>query len=534
MARIIKSILLMAFIAISMTGCKKGASSKSGSKGSFQQITINITSEPGTLDPRRARALADINLIRMFMEGLTRTDKNGKSSLALAKSVEVSTDQKTYTFKLRDSKWSNGDPVTSYDFSYAWKKSLTPSFNAPNANLLYVIKNAKDAKTGKFPLSLVGIETPDEKTLVVTLNNPTPYFLELVANPIYFPVNTKIDRADSHWAEKEETFIGNGPFMLSSWKHHNQLEAKKNEEYWDRQAVKLSRVTMVMVSEDTGFKMFDTQELNWDGSPFSTLPVDAIQALKREEKLHTSPVLATQWIRVNVDKAPFQSKKLRCAFAYAIDRQAIVNYVAQGNQIPATGIVPSAMKLQQHPLFEDGNIELAQDLFNEEVEILGVSSETFPKVTLLYASAERNHLIAQTLQDQWHKAFGIQVELEAVESKVFFDRVSKKDYILSLGNWFADFNDPINFLEVFKTRNIGTNNTNWENPSYTELLETSFECKNPEERSKVLARSEEILINEMPVIPIFHYTMLYIQDKELKDVVLTTMGNIDFKWAHLE
>lgn len=534
MTRLIKSILLMTLLAITFTGCKKGASGKGGSKGPFQQITINITNEPGTLDPRKARALADMNLIRMFMEGLSRTDKSGKNSLALAKSVDVSLDRKTYTFKLRDSKWSNGDPVTSHDFSYAWKKSLTPTFNAPNANLLYVIKNAQDAKTGKLPLSLVGIETPDDQTLVVTLNSPAPYFLDLVANPIYFPINSKVDRTDSHWAEKEDTFVGNGPFMLSSWKHHNQLEAKKNDGYWDRQAVKLSRINMVMVSEDTGFKMFDTNELNWDGSPFSTIPVDAIQALKSEEKLQTAPVLATQWIRVNVAKGPFESQKLRRAFGFAIDRQAIVDYLAQGNQIPATGIVPSAMKLQKTPLFEDGNVEVAQEMFSEEMENLGISAEKFPKVTLLYASAERTHLIAQALQDQWLKAFSVKIELEAVESKVFFDRVSKRDYTLSMGNWFADFGDPINFLEVFKTKDIGTNNTNWESPSYTELLEASFECKTPQERFEVLARSEEILMNEMPVIPIFHYSMLYIQDKELKDVVLTTMGNIDFKWAHLD
>lgn len=533
MTRLIKSILLMTFLAIAFTGCKKGASAKSSGKGTFQQITINITSEPCTLDPRKARALSDINLIRMFMEGLTRTDKNGKNTLALAQSLDLSPDRKTYTFKLRDSKWSNGDPVTSHDFAYAWKKSLTPTFNAPNANLLYVIKNAQEAKKGNLPLSLVGIEAPDEKTLVITLNSPTPYFLELLANPIYFPINSKLDRTDPHWAEKEDSFVGNGPFVLSSWKHHNQLEAKKNNGYWNQNSVKLSRVNMVMVSEDTGFKMFDAHELNWDGSPFSTIPVDAIKALKGEEKLQTAPVLATQWIRVNVDKVPFSSKEMRRAFGFAVDRQAIVEYIAQGNQIPATGIVPTSMKLQNKALFEDGNIELAQELFNNAMDSLGLSVDKFPKVSLLYASAERNHLIAQSLQDQWLKVFGIQVELEAVESKVFFDRVSKKDYTLSLGNWFADFNDPINFLEVFKTKDVETNNTNWENPSYTELLETSFECNTSEERFGVLARSEELLMNEMPVIPIFHYTMLYIQDKELKDVVLTPMGNIDFKWAHL-
>lgn len=535
MKGLIKTAFLIPLLALFLTGCKgSGGSSSRSSKGSYQEITINIADDPGTLDPRKVRALSDTILIRMFMDGLTRVDKDGNDTLAIAKKVNISPDKKTYTFTLRDCKWSNGDQVTSSDFAYAWKKSLSPEFNAPNANMLYVIKNAKEAKLGKLPLSLVGIETPNDNTLIIKLNHPTPYFMGLIAHPIFFPINSHVDRLNPHWAEKESTYVGNGPFLMSEWKHHNLMKATKNDLYWDQKAVKLSTVKMIMVSQDTGFKMFDSNDLHWDGSPLSTIPVDAIQTLISEEKLNTSPVLATQWIRINTEKTPFQEKKLRKALAYAIDRQAIVDHIAQGNQIPATGIVPIAMGLQQAPLFKDGDAIKAKELLEESLGDLSSSRKDLPEITLLYASAERNHLIAQALQDQWKQVLGINVRLEAVESKVFFDRVSKKNYTLSLGNWFADFADPINFLEVFKTKNVGTNNTNWENPNFTELLETSFICQSAEERLSVLAKSEEILISDMPVIPIFHYTMLYVQDKELKDVVLTNMGNLDFKWAHLD
>jgi len=330
MKTIFRLTFLLPLIALSFTGCKKGAnSSGSISGGSNQNITINITSEPQTLDPRKVRALTDANLIRMFMEGLTRVDKSGKSSLALAQKLAVSNDLKTYTFTLKNTQWSNGDPVTAQDFSYAWKKTLSPEFNAPNANILYVIKNAKEVKTGQLPLSLVGIETPDTKTLIVKLNHPTPYFLELLSHPIFFPVNSSVDRANSHWAENHNTYVGNGPFVLHDWKHHNALDAKKNDQYWDKKMVQITDLKMVMVTEDTGFNMFGTKELSWDGSPFSTIPVDAIQDLKAKEKLQTAPVLATEWIRVNIDQAPFQSKKLRRALAYAIDRQAIVDHITQ-------------------------------------------------------------------------------------------------------------------------------------------------------------------------------------------------------------
>ena len=535
MKTIYRLTLLLPLTLFMLAGCKGRANaSKSTSSTSNQAITINIKNEPHTLDPRKARALSDMSLIRMFMEGLTRPDKDGNVSLALAKSIEVSPDQKTYTFNLKKSHWSNGDPVTSHDFAYAWKKSLSPNFNAPNCNMLYVIKNAKKAKTGQLPLSLVGIETPNPQTLVVQLNHPTPYFKELTSNPIFFPVNSSVDSFDPHWAENHKTFIGNGPFLLHEWKHHNLMHAKKNEKYWEKKVVKMQDLTMLMVPEDTGLKMFESNQLHWDGSPFSTIPVDAINHLKGEEKLQISPVLATQWIRVNIDHSPFQSQELRQAFAYAIDRQSIVDHIGQGNQIPATGIVPIAMNLQDQHFFKDGDTETASQLFEDALNNLGISRKNFPEITLMYASAERNHLIAQELQAQWRKAFDIHIGLEPVENKVFFDRVSKKNYTLSLGNWFADFNDPINFLEVFKSKEVGTNNTNWEHPSYTELLETSFVCNSPEERLKLLKQSQEIIINDMPVIPIFHFTMLYTQDEHLKDVILTPMGHIDFKYAQLK
>ncbi|NGX51049.1 MAG: Oligopeptide-binding protein OppA [Chlamydiae bacterium] len=527
---------LIPLIALSLTGCKKGANSSSTSGSSNQNIAINITTEPQSLDPRKARALADMNLIRMFMEGLTRIDKSGKPTLALAKKMELSDDLMTYTFTLKESQWSNGDQLTAQDFAYAWKKSLSPEFNSPNANMLYVIKNAKEAKTGKLPLSLVGIETPDAKTLVVKLNHPTPYFLELLSNPIYFSVNSAVDRGNSHWAENHATYVGNGPFLIHEWRHHNVIDAKKNDRYWDKKKVKISDLRMVMVTEDTGFNMFAATELNWDGSPFSTIPVDAIQDLREKEKLQIVPVLATQWIRINVEHGSLRSKKLRRALAFAIDRQALVDHIAQGNQIPATGIVPLAMGLQTKPFFTDGDVAMARELFNEALEELGTTVDKLTPITLMYkgSSANRNHLISQAIQEQWRSAFGIHITLESVEHKVFFDRVSKRDYSLSLGNWFADFNDPINFLEVFKSKSVGTNNTNWENPSYAELLETSSYCQDLSERRALLKQSEEIIIGEMPVIPIFHFTMHYIHDSALKDVLLTSMGSIDFKYAHLE
>ena len=527
------------FLVLTMTACtffgcgKKSAPSSSPHKAVAQSIRLNIANEPHTLDPRKVRALADINLIKMFSEGLTRVDKKGETSLALAKDMEVSDDGLTYHFTLHDAKWSNGDAISSHDFAYAWKKSLQPTFNSPNASMLFVIKNAKAVKTGKLPSSLLGIETPNNKTLVVHLDHKVPYFLELTEHPIFFPVNEKLDRMNPHWAENKETHVSSGPFKLREWKHHNLIEAAKNPSYWDAKAVKLDTLTMYMVTEETGFKMFSLKELEWDGSPFSVIPVHAIESLRQENQLKSAPVLGTQWIRINIDVPPFQSKKLRHAFALAINRQDIVDHVTQGSQIPATGIVPKTMGLQDKPYFKDGQTDTAAELFEEALIELGLAREHLPEIVLTYATGEYSHSICQALQQQWYATLGVRVRLEPVEKKVYFSRVSKQNYTLALGNWFADFNDPVNFLEVFQTKSNGTNNTNWESPSYAELLETSYTCKDPEERLSYLKQSEQLIIDEMPVIPIYYYTLLFAKDEAVKNVVLTKTGHIDFKWAEL-
>ncbi len=501
---------------------------------SSASLRINIQNEPESLDPRKVRALNDTNLIKMFMEGLVRIDQLGKTSYALAKNVMISKDGKTYRFELREAYWSDGTPVTSQDFAYAWKKSLSPEFNSPNAHMLYVIKNAKSIKEGKLPLSLLGVATPDKQTVVVELCHPVPYFLELTEHPIFFPVHEKFDRKHSNWAQNCETYVSNGPFLMSEWKHHNRIEAKRNPNYWDSKNVRLPSLEMCMVSGETGFKMFEINQLDWDGSPFSAIPSDAIATLKENGTLNSSPTLGTAWIRINTERFPFNIQKIRRAFGLAIDRQAIIDHVSQGGQIVATGIVPKTMGLQIAPYFQDGNQEEALFLFEEALKENNLVKEDLPEIVLTYSVQELRHSIAQVIQDKWSNVFGVTVQLEPIESKVFFSRISKQDYTLSLGSWFADFNDPVNFLEVFKSKSNGTNNTNWENVTYAKWIEDSYLCQNPDKRLQYLRESEKLLMEAMPVIPLYYYTFLFVKDDKLKNVVLTEMGNVDFKWAHID
>ena len=521
---------LLCFALIGFVGCNKGTTPKTPKKECCKAtLKINITSEPGTLDPRKARGLSDINVVKMFFEGLTRIDSNGAPSCALAKTYDLSEDGRLYTFHLRNSSWSNGDPLTADDFVYAWKKTLSPNFPSDQAAQLFPIKNAKSIKEGKLPMSFLGVKTLDSKTLVVKLENPTPYFLDLVASPVFFPINAMVDRANPNWAQNSQTFVSNGPFSLSEWKHHDQMIAEKNPHYWDKTSVKMGKIEIAMVDENTGFSLFENKQLHWEGSPYGVLPTDALSTLKTFEKLQTKPFLGTYWIRTNTETAPFNHAGFRRAFALAIDRKAIIEHVTQGNQIPALSVVPGSMGLQKTALFSDHNSTLAKELFQKTKEELGL--EELPEIRLSYANSDRNHRIAQAIQEQWSEAFGVRVALEAIETKVYFDRVSNQDYQLACGSWIADYNDPINFLEVFASKNNGTNNTGWENEEFATLLEETYTIQDKEQRNELLAKCEAKLVEEMPVMPIFNFTMLYVQDKNLQDVVLTETGNLDFKWA---
>ncbi|HSX03214.1 MAG TPA: peptide ABC transporter substrate-binding protein [Rhabdochlamydiaceae bacterium] len=529
--------VLFSFVLCCLLGACQSSAVKNQQKSATPAkaaIKINLGADPQTLDPRKARDLHAVTLVKMLFEGLTRVGKNDLPELALARSVEISEDLKRFTFNLRYSEWSNGDPLTANDFVYAWKKVLDPQFLAENAQQLYVIKNAKAVKEGKLSAEELGAKAIDPMTLEVELENPTPYFLELMAFPVSFPVCQKVDEENAHWAESVSTYICNGPFKLKEWKHQDAITAEKNEYYWDVNHVHLNEIEMVMVQEDAELKMYRKKELNWVGSPLSTLSLEALPELKKNGEVKAKSILGTYFLRANTEKVPFDNVKIRRAFALAMQREEIVEHVTQGGQTVATGLVPLSLGLQKQHYFEDGATDQARALFDEGLKEEGLSLEKMPEITYSYIAGERNHLIAQTLQQQWSKVLGVKVHLESIERKVFIDKLSKQDYHLAAGSWLADYNDPINFLEVFKYKKASTNNTNWENEEYAELLDRSSTILDPDARLKILSQSEKILMEEMPIMPIFYYTMLYVHENSLKDVVLTSLGNLDFKWAYLE
>lgn len=514
---------------LALAGC-----GKSKEMAKVKPFRVNIAQEPQTLDSRKARNLVDLNVLRIVGDGLCRNDKSGKSHLSLASEVAVSNDQKTYTFKLKEAKWSNGDSVTAHDFVYTWKKILSPDFPSAYAQQLYIFKNAAAVKENRLPMSMLGLTAIDDRTLVVELSNPVHYFLDLLATPTFYPVNAKVDKTNPSWALSSESYVSCGPFTMKEWKHNNQINFVKNPTYWDAAHVKLAALELYMVDPETEAKMFEAGDLDWMGSPFSNIPVDEIEPARKKNKLITEPFLGTNWIRTNVTETPFDSPVVRKAFAMAVNRKELVEHVTGGYQIPSTHIVPLVMGLNSKASFKDGDVETAREIFNAELAKYEMTIDKLPKITMKFPAREINQRIGQALQAQWKEALGVDVHLLPVEPKVFFDQLGKRDYQLAMGDWIADFNDAVSFLEVFHSIQTGTNNTGWENIDYMSSIDNSYKAKSPDERKALLSASENLILEELPIIPLFHKTLLFAKSDRVQNVVTTSLGGIDFKWADLE
>lgn len=503
-----------------------------------QVLRLNNFTEPLSLHPGLITDVWSSNVIFQTFEGLTRIDKDGVPQPAIAEGIQASDDLLTYTFKIRDNaKWSNGDPVTAQDFESAWKWTLDAKNGSEYAYQLFYVKNAEAAFNSKAKPEEIGVKAQDDKTLVVQLENPTPFFLELTAFYTYFPVNTRVVKDHPDWAkEAGPDYTSNGPFKMTSWEHKTKLVLEKNENYWDAQSVKLTKVEMNMINDaNTELSMLENGDLDWAGAPTGNLPLDAMQSLKEKGLLEITPKAGTYWYEFNTVQKPFHNKKIRQAFAYAINRKDLVDNVTQGGELVATAVVPPTMFAEnEQGLFKDNDVEKAKQLLAEGMKEEGYASvDKLPPITLSYNTEEAQAKIAQAVQDMWQKNLGVHVKLENQEWNVYYENVKNGKYQVARMGWTGDFNDPINFLEIFRTKE-GNNHTNWEKKEFADLLAASSKEKDAAKRKAILQNAEKILVDEMPVIPFYFKSTVYAKNPNLKNIVISGLGNVQYKWAMFE
>lgn len=491
-------------------------------------IKIAVAEDPQTIDPRMARTLNDSTVVRMLYEGLMRIDSKGNPQNALAEEIIVSPDQKHYEVHLRESLWSDGSPVTSEDFVDTWKSMLDPQFPSPIASKLFAIKGAKEAKGGLIPLHAVGLKVMSPSVFEIELTEPIAYFNEFMTLP---PVHKKI--RSSALSADSSFHVYNGPFKLTEWSHHHRVMFAKNNLYWDKDAVSLEGVEFVVAEESTALNLYRKKELDWVGSPLSVLPQDLISNLRKDGVLQVAPASGTYWFRFNTERTPFHNNAVRKAFNLALNRSDLVAHVTQGDQQPALSILPPSLELHSEGYYADNQPAQAKLLFLKAVEESGLTESDLSSIVLSYTNNERNHKIAQAVQQQWMQVLGVPITLQAYEGKVSLDALSRGKYQIMLGSWFADINDPINFLEVFKSKNNGINNTGWENAIYSNLLDKSNSENDPKKRRLLMARAEDILMEALPIAPLFYNAYNYIKNEKLQGVYFSELGYLDFKHAQI-
>ncbi|MFC7686022.1 peptide ABC transporter substrate-binding protein [Ureibacillus sp. GCM10028918] len=505
-------------------------------EGGTKELNLVVTSEPPSMHPQLATDSTSSAVLKQIYEGLT-SYKDGEVVNAAAEKVDVSEDGLTYTFTLRDAKWSNGDAVTAEDFAYAWTFALTPENASEYASILYPIKGAQAFNLGEGTVEDLGIKVVDEKTLEVTLENPTPYFLELTAFKTYFPVHKATAEANETWyAEAGETYITNGPFTLSDWQHSGSMTLEKNANYWDADNVAIDKVNIGMVeSETTAATMFDAGEIDFLGAPFQTVALDVIDRYKEEGILNISDYSAIYMYKFNTTDEIMGNANIRKALTLAIDRQGLIDNITKGEQSPALGMVPTAVKgfEEDAGYMKDNDVEEAKKALELGLQELGLSDPSELEIKLSFNTSEAHAAIAQFIQEGWRTSLGIEVTLDNSEWQVYLDKLTNLDYQVGRLGWIADYNDAYTFLEQYDSADNGNNDTGWENADYTALLKQSNTETDPEKRIELLKQAEAILMTEYPVAPIYYYTNLSVKKDYVENMELDQLGNVYLKYVDI-
>jgi oligopeptide transport system substrate-binding protein len=494
-----------------------------GTEAASQVITVNWGTEPPSLDPGLASDLTSANILFNIMDPLVKLDADLNPVPAAAKSVETSEDGKTVTYVLRDDvKWTNGDPLTAQDFEYSWKRTISPELGADYAYQFYGIVGAQeyngcDAKKDDCAAlaDKVGVKATDDKTLVVTLTTPQPWFVQQSAHHSFLAVHkATVEKFGDKWTEAAN-IVTNGPFKLAKWEHSSAIDIVKWDGWRDAARVKLTRVNGRMIEDGiTAVQAFEAGEVD----VLETLPTDEIARLKETPEYEQYAALGTYYHGINVKNIP--DVKQRRAMALAIPRQSIIDNIAQADQVPATGFTPQGMPGYDviNPdspwLPPAGDMERAKQLMSEVAT---------PKKTItLYINDSPGHReIAVAIQAAW-KELGIESTIKQQEFQQYLEFLGpppNQDVDAYRLGWIGDYVDAMNFLDLWTCKS-GNNSTNYCNKDYDALIDKARQTPDNDARYDLYGQAEDILFGEngdMPVIPFYYYTYVGLERQSIKD-----------------
>ncbi len=502
-----------------------------------QEMVFVLNNEPDTIDPTITNnSFATPFLINCF-EGLVTYDENGEVVPGNAESWDINDDLTVFTFHLREGlKWSDGSPLTANDYVYAALRVLTPATGAQYVNMIsdYVV-NGQEYYEGTASAEDVGIKAVDDNTLEFTLKAPCPYFVDLVSMWVYFPVQeATVEANGDKWTTTAESYIGNGPFKVTQITPGESYVLEKNENYWDAANVQLEKLTYRYILDvSTALTAYENGEV--DG--VRTIPSSDLARLKAENAgVVVAPSYGTVYYDINCSKEPYNDPLVRKALNLAIDREALINNVAQVEGEPAysfyaPGYVVDGKDLTEgRPSFDlspTADVEAAKAALAEAGYPEG---EGFPTIQLSFYADDNVKKIAEAIKEMWEQNLGITVEVSSAEWAVFYDAVQNGNYEVAAMGWSADYVNPMSFLPLLYTDDV-TNNSFYSNPDYDAIVDQVKVETDPSKFGELVKQADELVSADYPMLNLYYKSNTYLIKDYIEGVYMTSSSNIYFKNA---
>jgi oligopeptide transport system substrate-binding protein len=501
-------------------------------------LRLPLSRDPYSLDPAVSNDNISYEPLIGLFEGLVRSTENGGIVPAAASSWDISEDRKNYTFHIRpDAVWSNGDPVTAQDFASSWKRVV--DLNASlGADFLNHIDQVKAYRAGKAKWEETGIQVESDKTLVIRLEQPVPYFLELMAEISLVPVHADA-RKLSQWSNDPLHFVSNGPFTLEHWENGKEIILKKNPSYYSSSEISFPKVRFVIFEDMTdSYSLYQNNELDWADPVLFELNYDDSNLLRQDQtsELFIKSKGITYYYLFNLTQKPFNNVKVRKALTMGVDTDALVREFFQENALlevrPAHSIVPPAINGEkaefrnEYPDFSSPfNVTEAQKLLKEGLEEEGVT--TLSPITITVNEGV-HYIIAVNIAKMWKENLGIESRILIVKSEAWLNSQRTLKYQIIRAGYSADYNDPTTFLDMWSSWS-SLNHSGFKNESYDQMLRKANVTTDPHERMLILAQAEKYLIEEQAVImPVYYYPNVWIQKKNIHNIKMNYNGTIDY------
>ncbi|MGD6957964.1 peptide ABC transporter substrate-binding protein [Rossellomorea aquimaris] len=546
------SFLLVLLLALStfLAACggdkktegNEGASGDGGESDEKKEQVLNLieSSEIPSMDSTLATDAVSFNVMNNVFEGLYRLGENDEAVLGMAaEEPQISEDGKTYTFKIRDAKWSNGDAVTANDFVYAWQKALNPDTGAEYAYIMYDIKNAAKVNAGEVPVEELGVKAVDEKTLEVQLETAVPYFKALLSFATFYPQNQAfVEEQGDKFGLEADTAIYNGPFTLSDWKHEQSFKLSKNDGYWDAETVKLKEVNFNIVKDvATGVNLYETNKADVTG-----LSAEFVDKYKSDENFKTRAETSVFFLRLNQGNEIMANVNARKAIDAAYDKQGMVDVLLNNGSIPAYYLVPKdfvsgpdgAEYRETVGEFGGFDAEKAKEHWAKAKEELGKDSI---ELELLNYDSDSSKKIGEFLKEQLEQNLeGLTVSIKAQPFKQKLELESKGQYDFSFAGWGPDYPDPMTFVDMFVTDGAH-NQMGYSNPEYDKLIEQSKGelLDDLDARWQAMVDAEKILFEDQAISPMYQSGVSYLERPYVKNILRHSFGaDNSYKWASIE